>query len=577
MASELDAQLAHLPLDEQWRIIRAELVRRAEQRETSSAASPLTRYLESFAALCAVLVITTKDAMRGIVSFAQSNWNAEQLRLDADRTGRDIVLKSRSIGISTYECARDVHFALKHSGVNVLLVGHDSDLVEQLFATVSRMVDALVALQLIPAPESESRREIVFAHNGSAIRIVEAGATERVAEKRGRSVVVHRLHATELAFWGAAATTMSAVRAACSPAAEIVIESTANGTAGTGELFHALCVQALAGAGEFRLHFFAWFEHDEYRLEPGPGFDPAPRDQHETRLRALGCTDPQIAWWRSKVDDPSTGGIDRVLQEYPYDPTLAFRAPGGRWLAPELTEWLVEVAMRPVRTERILVSLTRQGRPIGQRDFGELLVFGELAHDDEAVIGADSAHGGGGNSDACAARVRSRRTGALLGSFVSNTIGPGDFGIACAWIARHFRNALIGFERNDPGPAAIMACTTVETSATPYHRLFDAPDGKPGWRTTPQTRPVMWDEWHARLRAAHLEHSGHGLIDELGAREVRTLVLKNDRPEAQGGAHDDVFTADAIAWQMRSRASGSGGGARRERTRSDAERAGDLI
>lgn len=502
-----------------------------------------------FRAFCALLVIRTKAG--GMLAFAYGVWHAEQKLFQRTRTGRDLVLKARQIGFSTLELARDVHFAVTREGVNVLIVSHDSDLCEQMFRDVTRMVDALVTLRLVPKPIASSVREVVFGHNGSAIRIVEAGATERVADKRGRSGTIHRLHATELAFWGAAEATMAALLAACADDAEIVIESTANGASG---LFYKLVTKALAGEGDYRLHFYAWHAHVEYRATVPVGFDPTPRDEHEKRLRAKGCDDAQIAWWRARVDDPARGGIDRVLQEYPYDPQLAFRAPGGRWLDPSLADWLVEVAAKVIRRERVTVTMMRDGKAIGARDLGELLVFAEPT--DDVVLGCDVAGGGGGDNDASVARARSKRSGRLLASFKSNTIEPGDFGIAAAWIARRMRGALVGFERNNHGHAAIRACTTERTDVTPYQKLYSAADDKLGWHTTLQTRPIMWDEWHSRLRAARLERDGVGLIDSDGAAEARTLVLKDGRPEAQSSAHDDVFTADAIAWQLRSRASG---------------------
>ncbi|NCV69829.1 MAG: hypothetical protein EBW55_03785, partial [Betaproteobacteria bacterium] len=137
--------------------------------------------------------------------------------------------------------------------------------------------------------------------------------------------------------------------------------------------------------------------------------------------------------------------------------------------------------------------------------------------------------------------------------------------------------ALVGIERNNHGHAAIRSCTTEDTSVTPYARLYRAPDDKLGWHTTPQTRPVMWDEWHSWLRAARTSNAAERLMDATAAHEMRTLVLDDGKPQAATGAHDDVFTADAIAWQLRVRSSPPRRDEGGERYRSEADRAGSLV
>lgn len=88
--------------------------------------------------------IATKKG--GRVPFNWGRWHAEQKQFEEERTGRDIVLKPRQIGFSTLELARDLRFAVTNEGVNVLVVGHDKKLAEDLFANLKVMADALEEL-----------------------------------------------------------------------------------------------------------------------------------------------------------------------------------------------------------------------------------------------------------------------------------------------------------------------------------------------------------------------------------------------------------------------------------------------
>ena len=135
-----------------------------------------------FPTLCSLFDIRTKSG--GIIPFDYEKWHEEQRAFEAERTGNDIVVKPRQIGFSTLELARDLQFALIHHGTNTLVVGHDKDLVEQLFLTIKIMAGGLKRRNLLPPTKYDNVRELVFADRGSAIRVVEAGQTKKAAQKK---------------------------------------------------------------------------------------------------------------------------------------------------------------------------------------------------------------------------------------------------------------------------------------------------------------------------------------------------------------------------------------------------------
>lgn len=493
-----------------------------------------------FRAFCSLLAIRRKDGPP--IGFDFEHWFAEQRRFDAERTGRDIVLKPRQVGFSTQELARDFWYALTHPGTNVLVVVHHEKIADELFQTAQIFRDALKDAGLLPKTRYSSKKEIVFAPPlNSALRIVESGQTNEAASKKGRSGTIHRLHATEVAFWGAAQETMASVLSCVPATGEVVIESTANGAGG---LFYEDVQAARSGRSGYKLHFFPWYQHAEYR-EPVPDvFDGTPRDNTERRLRDAGCDDEQIAWWRSKVDDPKVG-LEKALQEFPSDIDTAFRSAGALWLDAAVLDALATCVRDPMRPAPIVYK--------GRR-FADARMYALPKPGAQYVVGADVSEGIA--RDGSAATVLDRRTGEIVCTWWDDATPAKDFGAVLAVIGRLYNTALVAPERNNDGKATLAGLSDVAN----YPSIFHDSDGRAGWNTTPQSRAVLWEDLGYALR------SGDALpIDRDIFAECRTIIRDTDgRPRARGkrsrsadACRDDRFVSFAIAWQLLQRAAAS--------------------
>lgn len=490
--------------------------------------------LSDFRTYCSLLKIRTKNG--GMVPFHFDRWNDEQKRFQRERTGRDIVIKPRQIGFSTLELARDLHFAHVNHGCNVQVVVHDPDMKDQFFLNLRIMAESLHARGLLPKTRTSTKTELVFSDTGSAVRVVEAGATERAAQKKGRSGTIHRLHATEMAFWGAAAETWNALSAATPATAEIVIESTANGAGG---LFYDMVQAALLGEGEYKCHFFPWYQHRAYRIPVPPSFDPVPTDKWEIKLREAGCDDQQIYWWRTKYRSVEIGP-DKALQEFPVDAQSCFRAAGRQHFEPDVIDTLFDGVRDPLRRAEI----KHQGRRLG-----ELLMYAERDDHENYIVGADVSEGTG--NDGSAATVIAKSTARTVATFASDSVEPGDFGLALAEIGKLYGMARIAPERNNHGHATLRAL--MHEAKYPRGRVFHM-DGKAGWDTNAVTRPVMVDELSAAIRTGIVKTPDRGT-----ANECKTLV-RNEKGKvearnkgAKDGSKDDRFISWCIAFAVRSR------------------------
>jgi hypothetical protein len=498
-----------------------------------SLAEDIADVLGDFPSFCSLLEIKLKSG--GMVRFDYKRWNDEQKRFERERTGCDIAIKPRQIGFSTLELARDLQFAVVRPGVNVQVVVHDAEIKNQLFLNLRVMAECLKRRGLLPRTRYSTKTELVFADTGSAVRIVESGSTEKAAQNKGRSGTIHRLHATEMAFWGAAAETWNALSAATPDSAEIVIESTANGAGG---LFYEMVQAARRGEGRYKAHFFPWYEHRTYRGIVQPDFDPLPRDRWEVKLRQLGVDDAQIVWWRSKYGSVDIGP-DKTLQEFPVDADSCFRVAGRQYFDPDVIDAMMELVREPERK----VSLRAMGRSVG-----DLHVFGEPVPGEDYIVGGDVSEGTG--SDASAATVISRRTAQVVATYCEDTIEPGDYGLALAEIGKIYNMARLAPERNNHGHAALRAI--LHEAKYPSGRVYKTKDGKHGWDTNSVTRPVMIDDLGAAIRA-NLTNSP----DRWSVNECKTLIRnEKGKVEARGkgskdGSKDDRWISWCIAFQVR--------------------------
>lgn len=503
--------------------------------------------MESFPTFCSLVEITPKDG--GLIPFHYEDWHAEQRRFERDRTGSDIILKPRQVGFSTLELGRDLHFAVTRIGVSVVVVVHNRDAADGLFLVVKTMLDALRKVGLAPRTTYDNVRVLVFGDLRSSIRIVEAGATEKAGDQKGRSGTIHRLHITELAQWGAAQATLAAVLGCVPKGGEVVIESTARGAGGA---FYELVQDAKDGRGPYRLHFFPWYQHAEYRLAVGDGFDTRPRDRWEEILRARGCDDEQIAWWREKVDNKAIG-IEKALQEWPIDEETCFRAGGGHYITASAIDALAARVQTPLRVEHSL----RFQRPSNGHEHAEQTLDIEartyaraIAHR-RYIVSGDPAEGVGGDGSSCT--VLDAETGETVCTAWSDAIEAGDFGLALAVLGHRYNTALVVCERNNHGHAVLRA---LEREAQyPDHRIYRAEDRKRGWVTNAATRPPLFED----LRMA-IEEGSAWTPDAATIGEARTIVKdpEDGRPRARnkgqaGGAKDDRFVSWGIGWQVRSK------------------------
>ena len=427
---------------------------------------------------------------------------------------RNIVLKARQVGITTYIAARFFLQTITRPGTLTVQVAHSDESAQALFNIVHRFWENLPNERVQRGALVKSRsnlRQIVFPKLDSEYRV------ETADDNAGRGMTIHNLHCSEVSRWPRdGRDTLASLRAAVVPDGEIVLESTANGAAG---IFYEEWKNAEETG--YTQHFFPWWYEPSYSEEVKKGTVYPLTDEEKDLVSRHGLSEEQIAWRRTRWK------VLRGLasQEYAEDPVSCFLASG---------DCVFDIAA-------VEQAAAHAGRPTESQENGRTLVWfppnrgGQWQY----IIGVDAA-GGGSEGDYACAQVIERNMG-LQCAELHGHYSPYELARRVVALARMYENALVAVERNNHGYGVLAHLKDLR-----YENLY-MQGGQEGWLTSVVTRPAMIENLAAVLMAQpELLHSPRLL------GELKTFVRHADgHTAAAEGAHDDCVMAMAIALAVR--------------------------
>jgi hypothetical protein len=453
--------------------------------------------------------------------------NAAQQQYARLRTNRNIILKARQLGMTTYIAARFFLSTILRPGTVTLQVAHSLESAQQIFRIVHRFVehlhpDELRRIRLVRA----NVRELAFAGVDSRYIVDTAGN-----ENAGRGLTIHNLHASEVALWpGQPQETMAALLAAVAPGGAVDIESTPNGAGG---YFHSEWMRAKAGGG-FTPHFFPWWLELAYRLPLTPGESLEPFSEEETLLIAKeGLTPEQIKYRRYLAR--TFGGL--APQEFSETDTECFLVSGR----PVFDVHAIDVRLRQVA----LLP------PCEITHNGAKCIWLEPQPGRSYVIGADVAEGGA-EGDYSAAVVLDLETGLQCAELMARW-PLSRFAQELARLGEHYNGALIAVERNNHGHAVLYALQHEFNYSRLYQHVESAAGtGKLGWPMNARTKPQAIGALEQMLRDAPATFASRRMLEQ-----CRSFAYGDDcSMAALPGTHDDLVIAAAIALAVREQGGG---------------------
>jgi hypothetical protein len=440
--------------------------------------------------------------------------NRAQLEYSRRCGKRNIVLKARQVGITTYIAARYFVQTITRPGTLTVQVAHSEESAQAIFNIVHRFWEKLPNARLRRGALVKSRsniRQIVFPKLDSEYRV------ETADDNAGRGMTIHNLHCSEVSRWPrGGAETLASLRAAVVPDGEIVLESTANGAAG---IFYEEWQKA-AETG-YTQHFFPWWYEASYKEDAAKRPVHPLSDEEKVLMVRHGLTEEQIVWRRARWQVLR----GQAAQEYAEDPVSCFLASG---------ECVFDMAA-------IEAAAAQAGHPMESQDNGRLLVWlpPNQAGQWDYIIGVDAAGGGSDGDYACAQVIE--RTMGLQCAELHGHFPPYELARRIAALGNVYHGALLAVERNNHGYGVLAHLKDLH-----YENVFQQ-GGQAGWLTSVVTRPAMIENLAAVLIVQPELFRSARLLGEL-----KTFVRHADGHGAGAeGTHDDCVMAMAIALAVR--------------------------
>jgi len=459
--------------------------------------------------------------------------NKAQAHFNKNKHTRNIILKSRQLGFTTYEAIDMLDDTLFNPNFGALMINYDEPTATEVFddkvlLAWNNLADELRVLYTVDAKNANTLK-FDFGNKQSSKILVKGS---------GRAGTWQRIHISELGkiaakFPAKAKEIVSGTIPSAPYNARVDIESTAEGEIG---IFHDMFWQAWSrgkpqNPKEFKAHFYSW-RWDERDLSNIKVNIPIEEMKHPEYFREYqlkhNLTDREVTYYYQAWTSLEIKDFKLLQQEYPTTPEEAFVSSGFKLFDHE--------------------QLALQERETGIRDTGipDLMVYNDYIPGHAYGIGADVAEGVG--QDSSTAVVIDFTASKVVAVYESNRIEADAFGHILKGLGTRYGTAIIGCERNNPGHATIAILKQVYGNI--YKMMLpNGKRGRHGWDTNLASKPKMLLDLKTAVDEVLIHIPDSATLEELRTYDKNDIA--NVRFDDEASAHWDRVIALAIAWQMR--------------------------
>jgi len=465
--------------------------------------------------------------------LVQFKLRVAQMQLMSRLHYRNIILKARQLGFTTFICIFLLDYSLFNRNKSIGIVAHTQNDATVIFRKVK------VAWENFPQAikdyfklyaVGDSSVEYEFT-NKSSLRVgtsLRSGTYQAVLVTEFGKICAHFPEKANEIVTG----TLPAV-----PAKGLVfIESTAEGEDGpffdmTQEAMEMARFKRALTSKDYKFFFFPWYENPSNVLE---GDVEIPLKVTEyldkiERMRSITLSKEQRVWYHVELKTQK----DNMLREHPSSPEESFMVSGNKLFKTEVIDAQIEkYSVEPVEID---------GDYLIYKTFNTAHLYG---------LGADVSQGV--KRDSSTIVVIDFTRGEVVLTYRSNTIDPVLFAYEIKKAALMYGGCIAAPEANNVGMTTCATLNAIYPNIYTQIReglLESVPTSKLGYLTTTATKPKYMYELSEAFANDELKCLDKGILSE--AKRFNKDDALAIMPSENTTRHFDLLIAAGIAWQMR--------------------------
>lgn len=446
---------------------------------------------------------------------------------------KNIILKARQLGFTTFICIFMLDYALFNKNKQLGIVAHTQNDATIIFRKVKiawdnfpKHLKDFFKLQAI----GDSSTEYQFT-NGSTMRIstsLRSGTYQMVLiTEFGKICARFPEKADEIVTGTLPAVPKSGV---------VFIESTAEGEEGhyydfVQDAMEAKRTHRALTIKDYKFFFFPWYHNPENHIE---GAVPVSREVDEyldkmERLVKVKFTATQRSWYYLTSKEQKA----KMKQEHPTTPEEAFLTSGNKMFSGEMVDAQREKYMRePIEID------------------GDFLIYKKFVSSHTYGLGADVSQGT--KRDSSTIVVIDFTTGEIVLTYRSNEIDPVLFAHDIKKAALMYGGCIAAPEANNVGMTTCVTLNAIYPNVYTQVReglLESTPSNKLGYLTTSATKPKYMYELAEAMGNDELKVPDEGIL--LEAKRFNKEDALQTLPTENTTRHFDLLIGAGIAWQMK--------------------------
>lgn len=471
---------------------------------------------------------------------------------------RNIILKSRQLGFTTFECIDILDEVLFNENYLALMIFHTKLAAEDAFRNK-------ITLAWENIPNTIKRKFQVDADKAGEIRFKHSeGVYSAVAcRTSGMSGTYSRLHVSEFGIVASEEPTKAnelliGTFPSVPSSGRLDIESTARGANG---LFYDMYMKALEiteaerTPSDFKPWFFNWTWDDKAIGEVTKNeiislLNKLPEELKRYQVK-YNLTNQEICFYYKKLKEyslPFAQAFKKMKSEYPTTIEEAFEGSGIKLFD-------IDVVNRAIQNAAELPPPEMSG---------QWRYYASYRPNHRYAIGVDVAEGVGRDSSAitvmdfthCTNDNKGNPEGKakVVATYSNDKIAPDILAYEIRNVARIYGNPLVAVERNNHGHATLAILKQIYPSKLIYRqiltdKLTNQETERLGWDTNGRSKPIMFYDLKTAVEDERFECYALEILREMMTYDESKLNQLKDKEEETN--HWDLLVSAAICYQMR--------------------------